>query len=132
VRARSTLVANAIPPFFQELGQAGHEPLLEKISGTLRFDLRSRQKIDHWLVSIARGEIAITESDASADCVVQIDRALFERVANGTENAVAALLRGEIGVEGDIELLMLFDRLFPGPPRGHGTSAHPTRGGAGG
>jgi ubiquinone biosynthesis protein UbiJ len=109
-------VAKAIPTFFAELGQRGHEPLLEKISGTLRFDLRSRQTVGHWLVTIVRGEIAIAEQEGSADCVVQIDRALFERVATGAENAVAALLRGEIGVEGDIELLMLFDRLFPGPP----------------
>ena len=121
-------MAKAIPPFFEELGRRGHEPLLEKISGTLRFDLRSRQRVDHWLITIRRGDVAIAEQEGSADCVVQIDKALFERVANGTENAVAALLRGEIGVEGNIELLMLFDRLFPGPPSGQGSFAHPRPG----
>jgi putative sterol carrier protein len=124
-------VANAIPPFFEELRRAGHEPLLEKINGTLRFDLRSRQRTDHWLITIRRGDVTIAEQDGSADCVVQMDRALFARVADGTENAVAALLRGEIGVEGDIELLMLFDRLFPGPPDARGLSAHRGEGGAG-
>jgi hypothetical protein len=29
---------------------------------------------------------------------------------------MAAVLRGLIAIEGDIELLMLFQRLFPGPP----------------
>ena len=33
---------------------------------------------------------------------------------------MAALLRGAVGIEGDIELLMLFERLFPGPPGAHG------------
>ena len=30
---------------------------------------------------------------------------------------MAAMLRGAIGVEGDVRLLVLFQRLFPGPPR---------------
>ena len=121
------MMAKAIPMFFEELGQRGHEPLLAKITGTLRFDLRSRQRTDHWFVSIVRGDVAVAQKDGPADCVVQIEKALFERVASGTENAVAALLRGAIGVEGDIELLMLFDRLFPGPPGGHAPSAIPAR-----
>ena len=37
--------------------------------------------------------------------------------AKSEVNAMAALLRGAMGVEGDVELLVLFQRLFPGPPR---------------
>jgi hypothetical protein len=40
---------------------------------------------------------------------------LFERVARGEANALAAALRGEIDVEGEPGLLMAFERLFPGP-----------------
>ena len=29
---------------------------------------------------------------------------------------MAALLRGALAIEGDAELLVLFQRLFPGPP----------------
>ena len=34
---------------------------------------------------------------------------------------MAAVLRGEIAVEGDRELMVVFQRLLPGPP----TSSHP-------
>ena len=45
-----------------------------------------------------------------------MDRALFQRLANGEVNAMAALLRGAIAVEGDPQLLVMFQRLLPGPP----------------
>ena len=113
-------MADATSEFFDELAERGHEPLLEHVTGTLRFDLGPGRKTDHWLVSIVKGDVSVSRESAPADCAVRMDRALFDGVASGRKNAVAALLRGAIGVEGDIELLMLFGRLFPGPPGAHG------------
>ena len=114
------MTTDATTQFFDELAERGHEPLLERATGTLRFDLAARRKTDHWLVSILKGDIAVSRESAPADCVVRMDEHLFDGIASGEENAMAALLRGAIGVEGDIELLMLFDRVFPGPPGAHG------------
>ena len=36
--------------------------------------------------------------------------------AGGTVNATAAVLRGEVAIDGNWELLVLFQRLLPGPP----------------
>ena len=113
-------MADATTEFFDELAGRGHEPLLEHVTGTLRFDLGSGRKTDHWLVSIAKGDVEVSRESAPVDCAVRMDATLFDGLASGRENAVAALLRGAIGVEGDIELLMLFDRVFPGPPGAHG------------
>jgi hypothetical protein len=41
---------------------------------------------------------------------------LFEAIAAGKVNATAAVLRGELAIEGDWELMVLFQRLLPGPP----------------
>ena len=114
------MTEDATTDFFSGLAERGHEPLLERVTGTLRFDLISGRKSDHWLVSIVKGDVAVSRENARADCVVRMDRNLFDSVSSGRANAVAALLRGAIGVEGDIELLMLFDRLFPGPPGARG------------
>ncbi len=103
--------------FFGELGGRGHEPLLEKATGTLRFDLTDGKRTDRWLVSVKKGDVAVSHRNVRADCVVRADRALFDSVADGEVNAMAALLRGAMGVEGDVELLVLFQKLFPGPPR---------------
>ena len=103
--------------FFDELDRRSHEPLLEKASGTLRFDLADGKRTDRWLVTVKKGDVAVSHRNVRADCVVRADRALFDGVAGGEVNAMAALLRGAMGFEGDVGLLVLFQRLFPGPPR---------------
>jgi hypothetical protein len=39
---------------------------------------------------------------------------VFDQLASGELNGVAAALRGEFQAEGDWRLLVLFQRLFPG------------------
>jgi putative sterol carrier protein len=46
---------------------------------------------------------------------MRADRKLFGRMASGKVNAFAAVLRGAITIEGDPRLLVLFQRLLPGP-----------------
>ena len=53
----------------------------------------------------------------NASCVAWCDRAVFDKVASGKLNAVAAVLRGDLQVEGDWRLLVCMQRLFPGPRR---------------
>jgi putative sterol carrier protein len=68
-----------------------------------------------WLITITKGDVALSHRNAKADCVVRADRALFDGIANGEANAMAAFLRGAIDVEGDRGLLLAFQRVFPGP-----------------
>ena len=103
--------------FFAGLKSRGQEPLLRKASGTVRFDIADGKRTERWLVELKKGEIAVSRRHARADCIVSTDRALFDRIASGEANALAALLREEVNVEGDINLLVLVQRLFPGPPR---------------
>ncbi len=110
-------MADSTAQFFDELGRRGHEPLLEKTSGTIRVDLKDGKKTERWLVAITKGDLAVSRQSAAADCVISADRALFDGIASGKKNAVAAMLRGAIAVEGDVPLLVSFQRLLPGPPR---------------
>ena len=109
-------MADATAEFFEALVERGHEPLLEKATGSLRFDLRDGKKTGRWLVTIVKGDLAVSRQNLRADCVVSTTKALFDAVASGKTNAFAALLRGEANVEGDVQLLVAFQRLFPGPP----------------
>ena len=102
---------------FEELGRRGHEPLLEKISGTVRFELVDGKQTERWLVSVDKGDVSVSRKNVRADCTVRADKALFDGMASGEMNAMAAMLRGDIALEGDSELLVLFQRLLPGPPR---------------
>lgn len=103
--------------FFAALGQLGHEPLLEKISGTIRFEIVDGKRVERWLLTVDKGDVAVSRKNDRADCALRADKALFARVASGEVNPMAATLRGDIAIEGKSELLVPFQRLLPGPPR---------------
>jgi putative sterol carrier protein len=62
-----------------------------------------------------KGEVSVSRAKGDADCVITTDRPLFDAIVRGEKNAMAAVLRGEINIEGDPELLVLFQRVFAGP-----------------
>jgi putative sterol carrier protein len=100
--------------FFEGLRRRGPEPLLGNARGSLRFDLADGG--GRWLVTIGGGKLAVSRRGGKADCIVRARKEVFDRVADGTQNAMAAMLRGELVVEGDPTLLVRFQRLLPSPP----------------
>lgn len=109
--------SDATARFFERLGERGHEPLLRKAKGSARFDIVDGKRTHRWVVAVDRGDIAVTKGGGEASCVLRVDKAVFDKLASGRANAVAALLRGEIAADGDWRLLVLMQRLFPGPRR---------------
>jgi putative sterol carrier protein len=110
-------MGDATAEFFNELGARGHEPALAKASGTMRFDMTDGKRTTRWLVAIDKGNVAVSHRNAKADCVVRADRTVFDGIATGAQNAMAAVLRGALEIEGDRVLLLQFQRLFPAPQR---------------
>ena len=108
--------------FFGELAAHGHQPLLKSASGTVRFDVVDGERTQHWHVTIRNGGVSVSRRNASADAVLRLDRDTFEAMTAGTVNAMAAVLRGDLVPEGDLGLILLFQRLFPAPPP---SAAHP-------
>jgi putative sterol carrier protein len=100
--------------FFEELRSRGHESRLRQATGTIRFELSKGKTIDRWLVSVKKGDVTVLHRGGPADCIVRANRTLFDRLAAGELNGVAAVLRGELAVEGSWKLMALFQRLFPG------------------
>ncbi len=98
--------------FFEQLDQRDHEPLLAKVTGTLRFDLKENGRTARWRVAIKKGDVAVSRTNGAADCVIRTDRATFEAIVKREINPFAAMLRGTVGVEGDPELIVQFQRLL--------------------
>jgi len=109
-------MAESATEFFEEIHARGHEPLLAKARGTLRVDLSDVDTVETWMLHIDRGNVVVSRDAVEPACRVQTSRKLFDRVISGRQNAMAAMLRGDIVYDGDTELLMLFQRVFPGPP----------------
>ena len=108
-------MADTISDFFQRLGERGHQPLLAHMRGAVRFDIRGDDgELDRWVVAVDRGAVTVSQGNADADCIIGADGALFERLVNGEENAMAAVLRGALRCSGDVEMLLTIQRIFPG------------------
>ncbi len=106
--------------FFADLAERGYEPLLQRATGTVRLDLGTGKRAEHWYLDLAKGHVTVSRRDEPADCVIRTDRATFDRLATGEANAMATMLRNEISFEGNPTLVVLLQKLFPWPPQQEG------------
>jgi putative sterol carrier protein len=109
-------MTDATAEFFGALAERGHMPLLEKTKGTVRFELADGKRTDRWFLAVDKGDLAVSRRNAGADCTMRADKALFDRIAAGEVNATAAVLRGAVTIDGDMEMLVQLQKLFPWPP----------------
>ena len=90
-------MTDATAEFFDELAKRGHEPLLAKATGTVRFDRQHAGKeIERWLVTLDEGRhLGLAQERGAADSRRPGGPArLFDGIASGKMNAMAAMLRG--------------------------------------
>jgi putative sterol carrier protein len=108
-------MADVTSRFFDGVAQLGHVPALGRTTGSLRIDLDRAGQVDHWRVELRRGAVTVSRAPGPADCVIRADASLFEDLARGRANAMAATLRGQLLLEGNPAMLVRFQRLFPAP-----------------
>ena len=115
-------ITDATAEFFGALAERGHVPMLEWAKGTVRFELADGKRVDRWHLVVEKGDLAVSRRNARAECTFRANKALFDQIANGEVNATAAVLRGAAVIDGNMELLVQLQKLFPGPPakRGRG------------
>jgi putative sterol carrier protein len=101
--------------FFARLVERGQQPALQRTSGSIRIDIDRDGKVAHWRLDIRGGTVEVSHSGEAADCVIGTPAKLFDELATGKANAMAAALRNELTIEGDPGFLVRFQRLFPAP-----------------
>jgi putative sterol carrier protein len=99
--------------FFTRLAEQ-HQPLLESMTGVVRFDIADGERTEHWYLQIRKGDVSVAHEAGEADCVIGADIGTFDEILAGRMNAMAAVLRGALRIEGKIVLLTGLQRLFPG------------------
>jgi putative sterol carrier protein len=107
-------MADPTAEFFDGLAQRGYEPLLAHASGTMRFDIASGKKTESWLLAIDKGKLTVSRSGGAADATFSAGKTEFDRLVSGQENAVAAVLRGTLSVDGSMRLIVQFRRILAG------------------
>jgi putative sterol carrier protein len=108
-------MTDAASGFFERL-RGEHVALPTRATGVMRVEIVDGKRTENWLVAVDKGKVEVSRGKGKADSVIRGDRALFDRMAAGEVNAFAATLRGAVAIEGDPRLLVLFQRLLPGPP----------------
>jgi putative sterol carrier protein len=109
-------VSNPTAEFLDGLARKGHDPLVEKVEGTLRLELADGKRVERWFLTVDNGDITVSRKGSGADSTLRADKSLFDEIAVGKVNATAAVLRGAVAVDGDWALMVMLQRLFPGPP----------------
>ncbi|HEX5594914.1 MAG TPA: SCP2 sterol-binding domain-containing protein [Micromonosporaceae bacterium] len=111
----------ATTKFFDSIAQCGYDPRLSRMTGVARFDLNEGDRTDHWFLAVCNGQLRVSRDvEQEPDAVFTADAKLFDRIAAGEENPVAAMLRGAATIRGNLRLLVQLERLFPGPPNARG------------
>jgi putative sterol carrier protein len=114
--------------FFARLAERGHEPALQRASGSLRIDLDRDGSLQQWRIEIRRGAVTVSHSGEDADCVIAAPARLFDDLASGKANVMAAALRTELTIDGEPGFLVRLQRLFPAPTGRHMPSSARTVG----
>ncbi|WP_374968200.1 SCP2 sterol-binding domain-containing protein [Terrabacter sp. BE26] len=126
-----------IDEFFDELSHRGHQPLLERVVATIRFEVhddmvdmvdasdssganagdRDRARsLSRW-VTIDHGDLSVSaDGDTAADVTITCTASELDDLVSGRTSAMASLLRGALTVQGDPELVVLAQRLFSRSP----------------
>ncbi|MEV1333274.1 SCP2 sterol-binding domain-containing protein [Micromonospora costi] len=96
--------------------EPGRRPELpDTTAGTLRLDARENGRTEHWYLTVADQHVQVSRSAEDADVVIRADRAVFDRLAAGDTHISSALLRNDVTVQGNLRLVPLLRRIFPGP-----------------
>jgi SCP-2 sterol transfer family len=125
----ATVTADPINDFFAGLAAPGHLATFEHEAGTVRFDVPDAidsadiTDVEHWHVTVDDGDVSVTRKQLPAEAAARIARPNLELIVTGRLNAMAALLRGMLSVEGNVATLMMFQRCLPGPPGSTGKVA---------
>lgn len=111
--------SDRVEQFFEELGQRGHEPLLDRMQAVGRVELYDGERTERWLLAVRGGYITVSKGagETDVDWVMTAGRRAFERVIHGDAGALAALIRGTLSVQlvDPNQKLGLITRLFAGP-----------------
>jgi putative sterol carrier protein len=100
--------------FFTRLAEQ-HQLLPTALTGVMRFDLADGERIEHWYLAIRKGDVTVSHKGPEPDCTVRTELATFEAIVTGTMNAMAAVLRGAVEIQGRFALLTAVQRFFAAP-----------------
>jgi len=120
---------DSIERFFAGLQTNERMPALEPFTGTILLEVQDGRHTTCYVLSIARGALKVERGRPdAAHCTVRAQAETLDDIMNGRMNALQALLRGVVEVEGSGILLAALRRLLPeSAPSGSEPAGHARR-----
>jgi putative sterol carrier protein len=85
-------------------------PSLLGAHGSCRFEIEGAGV---WRIDIRDGEVTVRRAGKQvADCSIACSESDFTEIAGGRRNAVTAIMQGRVVFKGDVQQLVLLQRLF--------------------
>ncbi|MDM4721010.1 SCP2 sterol-binding domain-containing protein [Micromonospora sp. WMMA1363] len=109
-------MTEATERFFESLPARAPDVLRGLVSGTLQIQLNNGDHTAHWRVRMAPGSIEVSRQPGPADAILYSTEDLFDRLVTGRAQLLAAVLRNESTLSGNVVLFLAFRRFFPDPP----------------
>jgi putative sterol carrier protein len=103
------VVAEGAREFFQGVDRRLDRAKTAGHTVSYRFDIDGAGS---WRVAVDDGAVAVEESDADADCVIQASENDFMKLVRGEGNPTTMFMTGKLKVKGDIALALRLRELF--------------------
>ena len=95
--------------FFESLPARLDPAKTADLEASYRFDIAGAGS---WRVGVSGGAVAVDESQAAADCVIQMSDETFSKLRNGRASPMTSFMTGKIKVKGDMALAAQLKALF--------------------
>ena len=95
--------------FFETLPGRVSPQNAQALDASYRFDVEGAGS---WRVEPGNESLAVTESQAPADCVIRADEETFLRIVRGEQSPMSAYMTGKVKVEGDLGLALRLRDVF--------------------
>jgi putative sterol carrier protein len=102
-------VAEGAREFFQSVDRRLDPTKTAGLTVSYRFDIAGAGS---WRVAVDDGSVAVEESDADADCVIQASEGDFMKLVRGEGNPTTMFVTGKLKVKGDMALALKLRQLF--------------------
>ncbi|XTZ16222.1 SCP2 sterol-binding domain-containing protein [Micromonospora echinospora] len=109
-------MGEATEQFFASLPARAPDIIRGPIDGTIQINLAADGRTEHWYVVLRDQEIQVSREQRPADAVLESSADLFDRLVTGNAQGLAAMLRNDTTLSGNVLLFLVFRAFFPAPP----------------
>lgn len=89
---------------------------VRRVQGSIRVDLLRDGQVDHWFLQLRDGRLSVLREERDADCVLVLAKEKFDDLVTGRDSMNVMLPRGDLRLEGSLQMLTVLRILLPGPP----------------